>query len=74
MAPILVRQYVVSTWNRGRPGGFPLKHFSKLCCEHVIAHGPLQRTVRQQVRHPFPSTGEKVVCRRCTMAARKAAK
>jgi len=73
--PILVRQYVVETysarktWRRSK-----WKWYSKLACEHVVCHGNMQRTTRQQVRHPLPITGQKIVCRRCTMAARREAR
>lgn len=72
--PIIVQQYVVATftnkrnWKRSR-----WKRYSKLACEHVVCHGETARTVRQQVRSPFPITGQKIVCRRCTMEARRKA-
>lgn len=72
--PPLIQQYVVQTWNdRASQKRSIFKHYSKLACEHVVCHGPMRRTTRQQVRSPWPLTGTKIVCRRCTMEARRTA-
>ena len=72
MIPILVRQYVVEVWSAHASWKrSKWKRYSKLACDHVVCHGNMQRTTRQQVRHPLPTPGQKIVCRRCTMAARR---
>lgn len=69
MIPIIVQSEVVKaftsrrSWRRSK-----LKMFSNLKCGHQVCHGAVG--VR---RYPPPAVGESIVCRRCTMAARRAA-
>ena len=69
----MVKQYVVETFTaRASWRSSRWKRYSKLACEHIVCHGEIARTIRQQVRHPFPITGTKIICRRCTREAREA--